>query len=358
MMMRYQQNQWNKLKEHFHDHPYYKLCKTVFDEFQKLCPTMVITPEKLFIDAAQTLDSILITGDKFAERCHSLWTEKYNQYREHDQGTGDKNDTMIEVAMLFYMVMYGLTTVNHSHYRGTLQRTLHDCICKFYGIKECLNIEQKLREPVKQHTSKMMAWMADYFVSEQSLTKEIEEVLHPQKPKKPKKPSKKEDKTPYVLKYVCSDETTRTNRLQRTMILMQNWGWIVEPKVADDFYDFFNGENRACNIKWIGDNTTVLAYLLKLLYEQPFFQKLKGASVSAILKNQFGLKSTSYNYERVSAEDKNRMALIIVILNPEVQFKDLPNRGHGDGFDYSDAVMNEVYKKELHVIKDLNKWYE
>lgn len=104
-MKRYQQNQWNKLKEHFHDHPYYKLCKTVFDEFQKLCPTMVMTPEQLFVDAAQTLDSILITGDKFAERCHSLWTEKYNQYREQDQGTGDKSDTMAEVAMLFYMVI-------------------------------------------------------------------------------------------------------------------------------------------------------------------------------------------------------------------------------------------------------------
>jgi hypothetical protein len=73
---------------------------------------MVITPEQLFIDAAQTLDSILITGDKLAERCHSLWTEKYNQYREQDQGAGDKNDTMAEVAMLFYMVMYMMRHVN------------------------------------------------------------------------------------------------------------------------------------------------------------------------------------------------------------------------------------------------------
>lgn len=177
MMMRYQQNQWNKLKEHFHDHPYYKLCKTVFDEFQKLCPTMVITPEKLFIDAAQTLDSILMTGDKFAERCHSLWTEKYNQYREHDQGTGDKNDTMAEVAMLFYMVMYGIATVNHSHYRGTLQRTLHKCIHDFYGNENCRNIEQKLREPVNQHTVEMMEWMREYFNCKESLTNEIDDVL-------------------------------------------------------------------------------------------------------------------------------------------------------------------------------------
>ena len=358
MMKRYQQNQWNKLKEHFHDHPYYKLCKTVFDEFQKLCPTMVMTPEQLFVDAAQTMVSILITGDKFAERCQSLWTEKYNQYREQDQGTGDKNDTMAEVAMLFYMVMYGVATVNHSHYRGTLQRTLHDCICKFYGIKECLNIEQKLREPVNQHTAEMMEWMDNYSVSIQSMTKEIEGVLHPQKPKKPKKPSKADDKTPYVLKYVCSDETTRTNRLQRAMILMQNWGWIVEPENADDFYDFFKGKHRACNLKWKGQPQSILTLLIQKLNEQPFFEKQIGASVSAIVKNQFGLKTVNYNFERVSPNDQSRIALIIVVLDPKTEFKTLPKRGRGDGDDYSDAVMNEVYKKELHVIKDLNKWYE
>ena len=358
MAKRYQQNQWNKVKEHFREHPYYKLCKTVFDEFQKLWPTIVMTPEQLFVDASLTLDSILQDGDKFAEQCHNLWTEKYNQYREQDQTAGDKDDTKAEVAMLFYIVMYGVATVKHSHYRGTLQRTLHECIHKLYGNESCTNIEQKLREPIKQHTDEMMAWMAEYFVATQSLTKEIEEVLQPQRPKKTKKPSKEEDKTPYVLKYLCSDKTTRTNRLQRAMILMQNWGWIVEPKNADDFYDFFNGEHRACNLKWIGKPQTILTMLIQRLNEQTFFEKQTGASELSIIKNQFGLRSVSYNFERVSAEDKNRIALIIVVLNPDVALKVLPQKGRGDGFDYSDSVMNAVYKHELHVIKDLNKWYE
>lgn len=168
----------------------------------------------------------------------------------------------------------------------------------------------------------------------------------------------KKDKTPYVLKYLCNDNTTRTNRLQRAMILMQNWKWIVEPKDADDFYDFFNGEHRACNLKWVGKPQTILTMLIKCLNEQNFFEKQTGASESAIVKNQFGLKTVNYNFDRVSFEDKNRIALIIVVLNPETEFKTLPSKGIGDGIDYRDSVMNEVYKKELHVIKDLNKWYE
>lgn len=361
MAKKYRQNQRDKLKEHFREHPYFKLCKTVFKVFQESCPTMLMTPEEFFIDASQILDRILQTGDISTEICQGLWTEKYNQYREQEQTAGDKNDTMAEVAMIFYMVMYGLASVKHSHYCGTLQRTLYESISKFYGRKKCTEIEHNLHDPVNLHSKEMQTWMEDYFTSTESLTKEIQEVLQPKRTNKSKGSLKEEDKTPYVLKYICKDETTRTNRLQRALILMQNWNWIEEPKDADDFYDFFNGENRVCNLKWKtgkgGTNTTVLTFLIQSLNEQSFFEKMTKASIYAILKNQFGLKTISYNFERVSTKDKNRISLIIVILDPEIKFKELPRRGRGDGFDYNDAVLYEVYKKELHKTKDLNKRY-
>ena len=180
MMKRYQQNQELKIKEQFREHPFYKLCKTVFKTFQEECPTMVMTPERLFVDAAQTLDRILCDGDVSTEMCQDMWTDKYTQYRENDEKVGGKEDaTKTEVAVLFYVIMLALQTVNLSHYRATLQRTLHDSICKLYGFKECLNIERKLHKKVNQHTSEMMAWMADYFVSTQSLTAEIDLICNP-----------------------------------------------------------------------------------------------------------------------------------------------------------------------------------
>ena len=79
MAKKYQQSQWDRLKEHFREHPYYKLCRTIFDMFQEACPTMVMTPEKLFVDASQTLDRILQTGDISKELCKSLWNDTYNK---------------------------------------------------------------------------------------------------------------------------------------------------------------------------------------------------------------------------------------------------------------------------------------
>ncbi len=135
------------------------------------------TPEQLFVDASQTLDSILQTGDIQKEQCQRLWTDTYNKYREQDSTACKPEDTKTEVAMLFYVVMYGLQTVSHSHYCGTLQKTLLGCVHKFYGSRECQSIERKLRGSVNQYSTEMVAWMEEYFISKESLTKEIDDVL-------------------------------------------------------------------------------------------------------------------------------------------------------------------------------------
>ena len=359
MAKRYQQNQWNKVKEHFREHPYYKLCKTVFDEFQKLCPTMVMTPEQLFVDASLTLDSILQEGDRLAERCKRLWTEKYNQYRVQDQTTGDKDDTMAEVAMLFYVVMYGVAIVNHSHYRGTLQRTLHDCIFKLYyggDIKRCLGVEQNLRDPVNQYTDEMMAWMADYFVSTQSLTKDIDLIFHPNKKDGTKESRKKKETIYYTLPYNCPDENTRVRRVNITMRKWREWKWIEEPKIVDDFDHFFDGEPRNCNLKWIGKPAAILTELLKQLLAQHYMNKAKKVTARSIVLNQFGQKPSG-NKERIDAQGWERINLTKYILDYNKPLP-LPKKGQGEGDDISDLALQAVFAKELHITKDLNRNFD
>ena len=352
MAKRYQQNQCNKLKEHFREHPYYKLCKTVFDEFQTLCPTMVMTPEQLFVDASQTLDSIVQTGDASAEKCRSLWNDTYNRYREQDGTAGDKNDTKVEVAMLFYMVMYGLTTVNNSHYRCTLQRTLHDCIYKFYGREACLEIEKKLREPVNRHTAEMQAWMDEYFTSTESLTNEIDLLLHPNKAGK-KVSKKKKETIYYTLPYNCPDGNLRVKRLDLVMRLWQTWNWIEEPKTADDFQNFFCGDSRNCNLKWTG-TLYILTELLKQLLNQHYMDKRTGVSARSIVINQFRQKPSG-NKERIDAKDLARINMSIDILDFKKPIR-IPD--YEECENNSDLALLAVYAKELHITKDLNRRFE
>ncbi len=354
MARKYQQNQCGKLREHFREHPYYKLCKTVFKTFQESCPTMVMTPEQLFADAAQSLDRLLQDGDFTTELCQELWTAKYYQYRERDKMAVSEDGTKTEVAMLFYVVMYGLQTVNHSHYCRTLQKTLHDSICKLYGVKECIDIERKLCEPVNKHTSEMLAWMEDYFINAESLTKEIYVLFHPER--KIRESKKKKETIYYTLPYNCPDVVTRVKRVNIVMRKMQEWKWIEEPKIADDFDHFFDGEPRNCNLKWIGKPQAILTELIKQLLEQYYIDKKTGVSARSIVINQFG-KKPSGNKERIDAQNFERINMIKYILDYNKPLP-LPSKGKGEGDDISDLALQAVFAKELHITKDLKRTYE
>lgn len=354
MARKYQQNQPDKIKERFCEHPYYRLCKTVFKTFQEIYPTMVMTPEQLFEDASRTLDMILQTGDVTTELCQELWTEKYNQYRKRDQMAVSEDGTKTEVAMLLYMVMYGLMAVGHSHYRGTLHRTLHDSIWRLYGQKVCIDVEQRLHGRVNQHTNEMLAWMMEYFTSTDSLTNELNMLFHPDR--KPRESNKKKEIIYYTLPYNCPDEATRVNRINIVMRKMQEWEWIEEPLTADDFDHFFDGDPRYCNLKWIGKPRAILTELIKQILNQHYMSKKTGVSARSIVMTQFG-QAPSGNKERIDAQNWERIKLIVYILDYKKPLP-LPKKGNNEGFDISDLALQSVLAKELHITKDLNRFYE
>lgn len=354
MTKKSQLSQAKKISEHFREHPYYKLCLTVFHTFEESYPTMVMTPEQLFVDASKTLDRILQTGDPSTEQCQRLWNDTYRLYRDQDGTAGEKNDSMAEVAMLFYMVMYGVAVVNHSHYQGTIQRTLHTSIAKYWGQDKCFDMENRLRVPVNKHTEEMWTWMKAYFTSSESLTKEIN-VLFIKKPGG--KNAKKSGETVYyTLPYNCPNVSTRVSRVNIVMQKMVEWKWIEDVKIADDFDHFFNGEPRNCNLKWIGKPTAILSELLKQLLDQHYMSKTKGVSARSIVINQFGL-NPSGNKERIDATQMDRINMIKYILDYKKPLP-LPPKGKGEEKDISDLALQAVYAKVMHITKDLNRTYE
>ena len=356
--MRYLQSQRNKLKEHFRNHIYYKLCRQIHNVFQQHCPSIILSTDELFADAAKTLDILLTEGDFDAERCMDLWSETLADYREKDGINVDMTTTQAEVAMLFYAVMFGLQSVNHSHYRGKLQRALHTSIHQMWnkkGAKNCDAVEREMSQAVDSFTDAMLGWMREYFVTSVSITDEIKSLLQTKKPQPTKNKSKAKEIIYYTLPYNCKDETTRINRVNIVMRKMQDWAWIEEPQHAEDFDNLFDGEPRNCNIKWIGKPLAILTELMKRLLEQPYMSKVTGLTASSIVKNQFG-KNRSSNAERLDAKVQERINMIVYILDYN---KPLPlqPKAKGEGPDISDLALQAAFAQELHITKDLNHRY-
>mgnify|MGYP003195544499 FL=1 len=350
-------SQRSKLRERFRDHVYYKVCRKTHDAFLSQYPSIILSAEELFKDAATTLDKLLTEGDLTTEMCADLWSDTLADYRMEEEGLTDLATSGSEVAMLFYAVIFGLQAVNYSHYRSKLQKTLLDSLhTKWFSHNQskAKEVEILLNE-VNSHSSDMLAWMEEYFYSADSLTEEIEGIVHPKRT-----PAKKKKETiPYTLPYCCPNEETRIKRLRYAMIAMQEWGWIEEPESADDFLDLFSGKARQCNIKWTGKSLAILTLLIKRLLEQPYMETKKGCSVSAIVKNQFG-KNPSNNPERVNEEAKKRIDWIVRILDHKQRLPRLDNReSETEGEEDSIYLAEqEVMRGNLHSTKDLRHNYD
>ncbi|MEE1382708.1 MAG: hypothetical protein U0K32_02720 [Segatella copri] len=351
MTKRFQQNQRDKLKEHFRNHIFYRLCREVRDVFLQQYPAIIISTENLFVDAAKELDIILSDGDIDAVYCKDMWTNSLAIYREQDNTLAEVATSQAEVAMLLYTIMFGINAVNHSHYRGKLQRTLHESIHKMW---KCNNqsastaIEIKLKESVNQYTEEMMGWMKEYFVSQSNLTEEINETLSSKKKNHPKKNCKNSEEYP-TFHYNCKNQETRVKRINLVMRKMQEWEWIEEPRYAEDFERLFDGENRNCNIRWIGKPLAILTELTKRILEQSYMDKQKGVSASSIVKKQFG-KNRSSNTERLDESVESRINIILSILDYN---KELPllRKENDEEIDIRDIALQDAYKKELRIKK-------
>lgn len=351
MTKRFQQNQRDKLKEHFKYHIFYRLCREVRDVFLQQYPAIIISTENLFVDAAKELDIILSDGDIDADYCKDMWTNSLAIYREQDNTLAEVATSQAEVAMLLYTIMFGINAVNHSHYRGKLQRTLHESIHKMWKCNNqpaCIAIEIKLKESVNQYTEEMMGWMNEYFVSQSNLTEEINETISSKKKNHPKKNCKSSDEYPTFL-YNCKNQETRVKRINLVMIKMQEWEWIEEPRYAEDFEHLFDGENRNCNIRWIGKPLVILTELTKRLLKQSYMDEQKGVSASSIVQKQFG-KNRSSNTDRLDENAEKQINTILYILDYKKELPLSPQENDED-IDIREAVLQDVYKKEMRIKK-------
>lgn len=140
----------------------------------------------------------------------------------------------------------------------------------------------------------------------------------------PKKPSKdKDDKdtskdnTPvfHTLKYL-HDGADRVRRIDAFTKALTSLGWIDSETNVDMFQLFFNGEPHQCNITWKG-SSALLQQMLTLLRGKTFIELPKGASVTSIMKTQFGKNKDSHAGRTDEAKSKI-LEMCIKLLDPNV----------------------------------------
>lgn len=172
---------------------------------------------------------------------------------------------------------------------------------------------------------------------------------------KEKKDNKGKTK-PYTLTYFIHDNqsilTAQTKRVNIVFKKLMEWNWINKDTTADDFFSFFEGKPRHCNIKWTATNC-ILTYLMIRLLEQPYIKKQIGCSARSIVILQFG-KNPDNKYNRLDDATKSKVKIVLNLLDVT---KPLPEKRGASGFstesdiDTRDKALQEIYSGNMHVGK-------
>lgn len=335
----------------------------VHDIFMRHTPSIIMSAEDLFSDAVEVLDGILTSGDINAERCNDLWADTLREYRKLDGYSAGLLESQTEVAMLFYAVMLGLQSVCHSHYRGTLQRTLHSSIHQMWDKgdqKNCAKVEAELKLQVNVLTQEMLTWMDEYFASANSLSKETAALFVSKKDSNSRKTNGGAKIENPTINYTCSSED-KSKRIDKVMKLLIHWGDVDVAQGVNHFQDAFSGNDLKLNIKWKGDGT-FLYFLVQQLLKQPFVKKQKTGSAMAIATNILG-STPNANKSRYTEVSQKKTDIIIYALNPRNPELSLTKKGAvmPDAIEgYDDAYIAEQVAKAgaLSITKDLHKNYD
>ena len=144
------------------------------------------------------------------------------------------------------------------------------------------------------------------------------EIMLPKIPSKGKRENDKPDDNKRVfhtLKYLY-DGNDRVKRIDAFTKALTTLSWIDSETNVDMFQLFFKGEPHQCNITWKG-SSAVLQQMLTLLCGKKYIELPKGASVTSIMKTQFGKNKDSHS-GRIDEAKSKIIEMCIKLLDPNV----------------------------------------
>ena len=144
------------------------------------------------------------------------------------------------------------------------------------------------------------------------------EIMPPKIPSKGKRENDKpDDNKPvfHTLKYLY-DGNDRVKRIDAFTKALTTLSWIDSETNVDMFQLFFKGEPHRCNITWKG-SSAVLQQMLTLLCGKKYIELPKGASVTSIMKTQFGKNKDSHS-GRIDEAKSKIIEMCIKLLDPNV----------------------------------------
>ncbi|MGM9796393.1 MAG: hypothetical protein ACI3ZY_02230 [Parabacteroides sp.] len=268
MIERLKRIEKEKIRLHFVNEPFYRLCREIHREFLDHRCTIPISPEELFIDAIQLLDELISFPEKAYSRCENLWTDTFGEYRIIDAYSKNK-DIIAEVAMIYTSLLETLRKIPNPLYHKGLMDLLYSCLCTRYVKGNEEHMRQICLPNYRKFVGELIDWILVYVESEESLSEKIETLLSKDK-------HKHKQSIPADSCFLYHNKQTFQRCLQDFIQILIQYQFIPEDTDYLQVEPIFRGKGTNNKIRWIGKPHNLTWIMKKLFNAKVLTTNLKG----------------------------------------------------------------------------------
>ena len=170
MQNKLNQNQIERIRERYHDHPLYVACKRAFGQYETQMQRLLFAPEEIFLESAIILDNLLTEPENAKMYASDLWTELKRKIRYWDRDA-PQDDLDKIVGAILYVAAAVLCHHPHPFYNDELKEMM---LSETKGqMKVSAKEEERFIVQLSLCAEGLDNWLMVYIESDTLLSEEI-----------------------------------------------------------------------------------------------------------------------------------------------------------------------------------------
>ena len=170
MQNKLNQNQIERIRERYHDHPLYVACKRAFGQYETQMQRLLFAPEEIFLESAIILDNLLTEPENAKKYISDLWIELKRKIRYWDRDA-PQDDLDKIVGAILYVAAAVLCHHPHPFYNDELKEMM---LSETKGqMKVSAKEEERFIVQLSLCAEGLDNWLMVYIESDTLLSEEI-----------------------------------------------------------------------------------------------------------------------------------------------------------------------------------------
>lgn len=170
MQNKLSQNQTERVRERYRDHPLFIACTRAFGHYETEMKRLLFAPEEMFLEAAIILDQLFTEPEDAKKYAGGLWNELKRKIRYWDKEAPQEDLNKI-VGAVFYVVSAVLNLHCHRFFNDEIKETLLSEARRQMGVS--IDEEERFIVQLSLCAEGLDEWLMEYIESDTLLSEVI-----------------------------------------------------------------------------------------------------------------------------------------------------------------------------------------